>query len=251
MPLNSAHPFSVLKTHQQLTNMEAWLKAQEVSISLNESSLLPRPSSAPLDTSCMMSNSSSPFFGVGGRTSSILSTPVSPVQPAQQSFSVTTAMAGDATSLSPLGAAAAGSMSSMSPFRGSFLAGPNQDLLAAGALASCGILNSSIAGRCSSVSAAAGGGCGGYGSSKLSLMGAASAGLAEGIGAGYVGNYSPVGVGAAATAAASIAAPAPRVPMPLVSTVSLRPEACLLCFVSCCCCACQLFCLKITHIPFS
>jgi hypothetical protein len=111
--------------------MEAWLKAQEVAITFPESTNLSRPSSAPLDpytrSSLLMSAGS-------------LSTPVSPVpNPVGASFSVTTAVAGDPN--------AAYSTPSSSPFRGSFLAGANQDLLGAGALVSCGILSSTLAGR--------------------------------------------------------------------------------------------------------
>lgn len=169
--------------------MEAWLKAQEVAISLNESAHLPRPSSAPLEAF------SRPSLLISAGTAS---TPVSPVQPLasahspSQTFSVTTAVAGDAAS--------AYSHPGSSPFRGSFLAGANQDLLAAGALASCGILNSSLVGRYTLLGA------------KVGMSPAASmpATVADNIGA-----YS---IGASTAAAAAPGASLTRIPVPLVSS---------------------------------
>ena len=178
--------------------MEAWLKAQEVVIELNEAALLPRPSSAPVDpytrTSLLSPPPAAPAFG------SLSSSPLN------QPYSVTTAAAGG---ISP----------ASSPFRGSFLAGANQDLLAAGALASCG-LTGSITSKYSTALAGTGvlGG-------KASMIGGAAAGLVEGNGvgapsaAGSVGAYS-----IAAANEAQLGSPGglARIPLPLVSLDSVR-----------------------------
>lgn len=87
--------------------MEAWLKAQEVAISLNEAASLPRPSSAPLD----------PYAPRPSLFSSSLSTPASPVL--GQAYSVTTAVAGDTGFLGQQNTGNLG----QGPFRSSFLAG--------------------------------------------------------------------------------------------------------------------------------
>lgn len=209
----------------QLSSMEAWLKAQEVALTLNEAANLARPSSAPLDAFSR---------------SSLLSAASSPVTPAQSlfaaantsPFTVTTAVAG-----SP----GFGSMYSSnpsptsSPFRSnSFLTGANQDLLAAGALASCGANSSSLTSRHSTPSLLFGtqtqpllfktAGSGALGS-KVSLVGLTAPVQVPGTGpeaaaaAGYVGAYQVAGA-AANTAAASAGSP-PRIPLPMVSMTAI------------------------------
>lgn len=173
----------------QLSSMEAWLKAQEVSLSLNDTSLLARPSSAPLDPygrSSMVSAASSPLPSLG----------------LSQPFTLTTAVAG---------APSPGSSPSSSPFRGSFLAGVNQDLLAAGALASAG-LSGSTTSRYNTLLTGAGSGALG---SKVSLMGVPDGATYTGGAAGSVGAYH---VAAANEASPGATAALSRVPLPLVRT---------------------------------
>lgn len=173
------------------------MKAQEAAISLNEAAHLPRPSSVPLDAYSRPSLFLSPA-------------PASPLQQQHQQarasslslspqpFSLTTAVAGE-------GPNAAYRSPTASPFRGSFLAGANQDLLAAGALASCGILNSSS---------------GLNSSSRYTLLGA-KVGMSP---ATSLPASLPDGmhqVGAAATIPAAPAATLSRVPVPMVSQLML------------------------------
>lgn len=185
---------------KQLPGMEAWMKAQEAAIGLSEAAHLPRPSSVPLDAysrpSLFLSSASpapaSPLqqHQLQARASSLSLSP--------QPFSVTTAVAGEpnATYSSP----------AASPFRGSFLAGANQDLLAAGALASCGILTSSS----------------GTNSSRYTLL-SAKVGMAPAF-ASSLPTSLPDGmhqVSAAATIPAAPAATLSRVPVPMVSQLTL------------------------------
>lgn len=205
----------------QLSSMEAWLKAQEVALTLNEAANLARPSSAPLDAFSRPS---------------LLSAASSPATPAQSlfaaannsPFTVTTAVAG-----SPgVGSLFSSSTSpTSSPFRSnSFLTGANQDLLAAGALASCGV-NSSLNSRHSTPSLLFGNqpqpllfntaGSGALGG-KISLSGfntSPGTGPEAAAAAGYVGAYQMAG--AAANPAAAPGGSPPRIPLPMVSIAAI------------------------------
>jgi hypothetical protein len=105
------HPLHTLPPALQLASMEAWLKAQEVALSLNEAASLPRPSSAPLD----------PYAPRPSLFSSSLSTPASPVL--GQPYSVTTAVAGDTGFLGSQAMSQYTGSQGQGPFRSSFLAG--------------------------------------------------------------------------------------------------------------------------------
>jgi hypothetical protein len=131
-----------------------------------------------------------------------------------------------------------------SPFRSnSFLTGANQDLLAAGALASCGVNSSSLTSRHSTPSLLFGNqpqpllfstaGSGALGN-KISLVGLSApvpvpgAGQEAAAAAGYVGAYNVAG--AAVNSASASAGSPPRIPLPLVSILLASMMLSLYCF---------------------
>lgn len=178
------------------------MKAQEAAINLSEAAHLPRPSSVPLDAysrPCLFLSSASPA-PASPLQQHQLQARASSLSPSPQPFSVTTAVAGEPNTTYSSPAA--------SPFRGSFLAGANQDLLAAGALASCGILSSSSSSGILNSS------------SRYTLLGA-KVGLGSPAPASSLPASLPDGMHQSATIPAAPAATLSRVPVPMVSQLTL------------------------------
>jgi hypothetical protein len=133
-PLLTACHLSPARHTTQLTGMEPWMRTQELAAAASEvtSALLqharPSLSSAPC---------AAPASPAHARTS-LITSPRAPVTPPAAGSSTASTQAG-------LGAG---------PFRTSFLAGGNQDLLAAGALASAGITSTMLLARYSTAATA-------------------------------------------------------------------------------------------------